>query len=73
MLCRRNGQNEHEGQSLNSHSIRAAMRRCSQSRGLCAYADGVWIVRAANPKYGRYDKYEGIATQFNLGMPCFQG
>ena len=25
------------------------------------------LLGAANPKYGRYDKYEGIATQFNLG------
>jgi replicative DNA helicase Mcm len=25
------------------------------------------LLGAANPKYGRYDKYESIATQFNLG------
>jgi replicative DNA helicase Mcm len=25
------------------------------------------LLGAANPKYGRYDKYEGIAEQFNLG------
>ena len=25
------------------------------------------LLGAANPKYGRYDKYEGIASQFNLG------
>lgn len=25
------------------------------------------LLGAANPKYGRYDEYEGIASQFNLG------